>query len=186
MMTTQQIKGLAERYQRAVELVEQGRVAPVYGQDGVYCVLNGQGVAYLVNLADESCTCPDFQHRAKKLDIPCKHLIAVLLFRERQQPDPDGGGRGTTPRRRYQCDRCGHTVESDADLTDQRCWSCLVLDPTAPRGRYQPLAAEPERCEVCGSELDEDGECGTCIAYAERTYSGSLVRDADGIVTEIW
>ena len=147
MMTTQQIKGLAERYQRAVELVEQGRVAPVYGQDGVYCVINGQGVAYLVNLADESCTCPDFQHRAKRLGIPCKHLIAAQLFRERQQPDPDGG-RGTPPRRRYQCDRCGHTVESDADLIGQHCWGCLALDPAATRGRYQPLAVELERCEV--------------------------------------
>jgi hypothetical protein len=43
MMTTAQIKGLAERYERARELVAAGRVAPVYGQDGVYCVLNGEG-----------------------------------------------------------------------------------------------------------------------------------------------
>ncbi|MBX6754528.1 MAG: SWIM zinc finger family protein [Thermorudis peleae] len=91
MMTTAQIKALSERYQKAVELVEQGRVAPVYGQDGVYCVLNGEGYAYLVNLAQETCTCPDAQYRAKRLNIPCKHQIAAALFAERQQAKPASG-----------------------------------------------------------------------------------------------
>jgi hypothetical protein len=185
MMTVAQIKGLAERYERAREIVEAGRVAPVYGQDGVYCVLNGEGYAYLVNLTAETCTCPDYQYRAKKLNLPCKHLIAVALYRERQ-PDPDGG-RGRSPRRRYQCDRCGSVIESDEDRTGERCLACLAIDPTAPRGRYQPVEEdEPERCEWCGSELDEHGECGACIAEHERAYGGALVRDADGIATEIW
>jgi predicted nucleic acid-binding Zn finger protein len=184
MMTAKQAKAIAERYAKAVELVEQGKVAPVYGQDGVYCVLNGEGVAYLVDVARETCTCPDYQYRAAKLRIPCKHQLAVALYRERQ-PDPNGGGRGRSPRRRYQCDRCGSIVESDEDRTGERCLACLALDPTAPRGRYLPVDEdEPEYCELCGSEL-EDGECGVCIAAHERTYGGSLVRDADG-VTEIW
>jgi hypothetical protein len=186
MMTTAQIKGLAERYERAREIVAAGRVAPVYGQDGVYCVLNGEGYAYLVNLTAETCTCPDAQYRAAKLGIPCKHLLAVALYRE-HQPDPNGGGRGRSPRRRYQCDRCGSVVESDEDRTGERCLACLAIDPTAPRGRYQAIDEdELERCEWCGSELDEHGECGACIAEHERTYGGSLVRDADGIVTEVW
>jgi hypothetical protein len=188
MMTTAQIKGLAERYERAREIVAAGRVAPVYGQDGVYCVLNGEGYAYLVNLTAETCTCPDAQYRAAKLGIPCKHLIATALYRERQ-PDPDGGGRGRSPRRRYQCDRCGSVIEADEDRTGERCLACLAIDPTAPRGRYQPVdevdEPEPERCEWCGSELDEHGECGACIAEHERACGGSLVRDVDG-VTEIW
>jgi hypothetical protein len=183
MMTAKQIKGLAERYERAREIVEAGRVAPVYGQDGVYCVLNGEGYAYLVNLTAETCTCPDAQYRAAKLGIPCKHLIAAALVAERPQPDPDGGGRGRSPRRRYQCDRCGSVVESDEDRTGERCLVCLAVDPTAPRGRYQPVE-EPERCELCGAEL-EDGECGACIAEHERVYGGAFVRDADG-VTELW
>jgi hypothetical protein len=182
MMTAKQIKGLAERYERAREIVAAGRVAPVYGQDGVYCVLNGEGYAYLVNLTNETCTCPDYQYHAKKLAIWCKHLIAVALYRE-HQPDPNGGGRGRSPRRRYQCDRCGSVVEADEGRTGERCLACLAIDPTAPRGRYQPID-EPEYCEACGAEL-EDGECGACIAAHERTYSGALVRDADG-VTEIW
>jgi predicted nucleic acid-binding Zn finger protein len=182
MMTAKQIKGLAERYERAREIVAAGRVAPVYGQDGVYVVLNGEGVAYLVDVARETCTCPDYQYRAQRLAIPCKHQLAVALYRERPQPDPNGG-RGRSPRRRYQCDRCGSVVEADEDRTGERCLACLAIDPTAPRGRYQPID-EPERCELCGAEL-EDGECGACIAAHERTYGGALVRDADG-VTEVW
>jgi len=184
MMTAKQAKAIAERYQKAVELVEAGRVAPVHGQDSVYVVLNGEGVAYLVDVARETCTCPDYQYRAQRLGVPCKHQLAVALYRERQ-PDPDGGGRGRSPRR-YQCDRCGHTVESDEDRTGERCLVCLVVDPTAPRGRYQPVdEPAPEYCETCGNELDEHGECGACIAEHERACGGALVRDADG-VTEIW
>jgi predicted nucleic acid-binding Zn finger protein len=184
MMTAAQIKGLAERYERAREVVAAGRVAPVYGQDGVYVVLNGEGYAYLVDVARETCTCPDYQYRAQRLNVPCKHLIAVALYRER--PDPDGGGRGRSPRRRYQCDRCGSVVESDEDRTGERCLACLAIDPTAPRGRYQPVdEPERERCERCGAELDETGECGACIAAHERAYGGAFVRDADG-VTEVW
>ena len=117
MMTTQQIKALSERYQKAVELVEQGRVAPVYGQDGVYCVLNGEGYAYLVNLTQETCTCPDAQYRAKRLNVPCKHQIAAMLFAERQQqqPKPTSGkhsrksanGAEHEAAEHARCERCG-------------------------------------------------------------------------------
>lgn len=191
MVTAKQAKAIAERYQKAVELVEQGKVFPVFGYAGHYAVVNGDGQAYLVKVDRElqncTCTCPDFQYRAKKLDTPCKHVLAAQLYDERQKPDPDDGGRGTKPRRRYQCDRCGHVTESTDNLAGERCLRCLLLRPLEPRGRYQPLdEPEPERCEQCGSELDEYGECGACIAYAERTYDGALVRDADGIVTEIW
>jgi len=181
MLTTQQIKGLVERYQKAVELVEQGKVAPVYGQDGVYCVLNGEGDAYLVNLAQESCTCPDHQYRARKLGIPCKHLIAAQLVRERHQD----GGRGAKPRRRYQCDVCGAVEETDDDLTGTRCRRCLLLHPLEPRGRYQPL--DDERCAQCGAELDADGRCPACEAEAEAAYDGRFVYEsADGSVTPLW
>jgi predicted nucleic acid-binding Zn finger protein len=185
MMTAKQAKAISERYAKAVELVAAGRVAPVYGQNGVYCVINGEGCAYLVNLTAETCTCPDYQYRAKKLNIWCKHVIAVALYRERQH-DPDGGGRGRSPRR-YQCDRCGSVIESDEDRTGERCLACLAIDPTAPRGRYQPIDEdEPASCELCGNELDEHGECGACIAAHEGAYGGAFVRDADGIATEIW
>jgi hypothetical protein len=185
MMTAKQAKAIAERYAKAVELVEAGRVAPIHGQEHTYVVLNGEGVAYLVDVARETCTCPDYQYRAKPLAVPCKHQLAVALYRERPQPDPNGG-RGRSPRRRYQCDRCGSVVESDEDRTGERCLACLAVDPTAPRGRYQPVDEdELEYCEACGSELDETGECGACIAAHERVYGGAFVRDADG-VTELW
>lgn len=115
MMTTAQIKGLAERYEKAVELVEQGRVAPVYGQANTYAVLNGEGYAYLVNLAQETCSCPDAQYRAKRLNIPCKHQIAAALFAERQQQQPASGKHSRKPANgaeqeaaeHARCERCG-------------------------------------------------------------------------------
>ncbi len=89
MVTAQQAKAIAERYQRAVELVEQGRVYRLHGgQDGDYIVVNGNDRAYLVNVHTGSCTCPDAHYRAAKLGVPCKHLLAAAIVHERQ---PAGG-----------------------------------------------------------------------------------------------
>ena len=138
MMTTAQIKALSERYQKAVELVEQGRVAPVYGQDGVYAVLNGEGYAYLVNLANETCTCPDSQYRAKKLGIPCKHQIAAALFAERQQ-QPKPAGKRTRP-------ATGTEPEPAAQ----------------PEPAEQPVAKDTAVCARCGAPTNGSAYCVSC------------------------
>lgn len=45
-----------------------------------YVVVNGQGVAYLVDHVSGECTCPDSQLRCPKLGIVCKHAMAVELY----------------------------------------------------------------------------------------------------------
>ncbi len=90
-MTAKQAKAVAERYAKAVELVQQGRVHPLYGRDGFYVVVNGQGLAYLVNLVNGGeCDCPDSQYRASKIGV-CKHALAAMLYEEQQQAEAGGG-----------------------------------------------------------------------------------------------
>ena len=84
-MTAKQAKAVAERYQKAVELVEAGKVFPLYGEPDRYVVVNGQGVAYVVDHVSGECTCPDSQLRCPKLGIVCKHAMAVELYVERRQ-----------------------------------------------------------------------------------------------------
>ena len=142
MMTTQQIKGLAERFEKALELVEQGKVAPVYGQDGVYCVLNGEGYAYLVNLANETCSCPDAQYRAKKLGIPCKHQIAAALFAERQQQPASGK----------------HSRKSANGAEPE------------PAAQPAPAAEDAPVCQRCGTPTNGSMYCVSCareLLYGE-------------------
>uniref|UniRef100_A0A831TDC0 SWIM zinc finger family protein n=1 Tax=Thermorudis peleae TaxID=1382356 RepID=A0A831TDC0_9BACT len=85
-MTAKQAKAVAERYQKALELVEQGRVFRLYGGgEGDYVVVNGDGVAYLVNVISGECACPDAQYRCSKLGILCKHALAALIVHERAE-----------------------------------------------------------------------------------------------------
>ena len=115
MMTLKQAKAIAERYQKAVELVEAGRVYQLYGgREGDYIVTNGEGTAYLVNLISGECTCPDSQYRCAKLGIPCKHTLAAELVAERQQ----AGAGGDTPHQPDDdlpaawCQGCGAAIEA--------------------------------------------------------------------------
>ncbi|MBX6754574.1 MAG: SWIM zinc finger family protein [Thermorudis peleae] len=142
MMTTAQIKGLAERYEKAVELVEQGRVAPVYGQANTYAVLNGEGYAYLVNLAQETCSCPDAQYRAKRLNIPCKHQIAAALFAERQQQPASGK----------------HSRKSANGAEPE------------PAAQPAPAAEDTPVCQRCGTPTNGSMYCVSCareLLYGE-------------------
>lgn len=137
MMTTAQIKGLAERYEKAVELVEAGRVAPVYGQANTYAVLNGEGFAYIVNLTNETCTCPDAQYRAKKLGIPCKHAIAAALFAERQQQQPKPTS--------------GSASRKSANGTEPE-----------PAAQPAPVAEDTPVCQRCGTPTNGSMYCVSC------------------------
>jgi len=124
MVTAKQAKAIAERYQKAVALVEQGRVFPLHRRPHEYVVLNGKGEAYWVQLAggESHCDCADYRYRRDEVGC-CKHVLAVQLYLERQQAE----GRGTSPRPdaaadadeadvvnpSAACQRCGMTVETD-------------------------------------------------------------------------
>lgn len=86
-MTAKQAKAVAERYTKAVALVNEGKVYRLYGgHEGDYVVVNGEGVAYLTNVISGECTCPDSQYRCARLDILCKHALAALIVHEQAQP----------------------------------------------------------------------------------------------------
>ena len=90
MVTAQTVKGLAQRLEKAQELVDAGAVFPVAGLEGYAVVRNGDGTQmYMVQHAEgrERCTCPDFQHRQKSAGLPCKHILAAqLALGDRPQP----------------------------------------------------------------------------------------------------
>ncbi len=90
-MTAAQAKAIAERYQKAVELVNDGRAYRLYGgHEGDYIVVNGNGQAYLVNVISGECTCPDSRYRCSRLDILCKHALVALIVHERAQKGAGG------------------------------------------------------------------------------------------------
>lgn len=119
MITAAQAKAIAERYQRAVELVESGRVYPLYGRDGEYVVLNGAGLAYWVQLAGEEtyCDCPDFRYRADKVGC-CKHVLAAQLYAERHGTGEPAPQSQAEPERDDDdfpvawCQQCGVAIDS--------------------------------------------------------------------------
>ncbi|MBX6752735.1 MAG: SWIM zinc finger family protein [Thermorudis peleae] len=116
MVTAAQAKAISERYQKALEIVEAGRVHPLYGQAGRYAVVNGEGYAYLVDVVAQACSCPDAAYRAKRLDVPCKHLIAAGLVAERQRlqtPQEQAEEQATPqPAARTACRQCGLLIEA--------------------------------------------------------------------------
>lgn len=86
MITTKEIRSLAQRLAKAEALVAEGAVFPVAGLAGYAVVRNGDGNQfYLVRFdaGSESCTCPDFQQRQKAAGQPCKHILAGAMNSER-------------------------------------------------------------------------------------------------------
>jgi hypothetical protein len=136
MMTAKEARMIAERYAKAVELVEQGRVFPLHNRPNEFAVINGQGEAYWVQLAAEEthCDCEDFRYRGRKLGLACKHILAAQLYLERRAQPASGG----TPRTSVdqsettdepRCDRCGEPL-ADRDY----CLACstkMLLGPYA-------------------------------------------------------
>lgn len=86
MITTREIRSLAQRLAKAEALVAEGAVFPVAGLAGYAVVRNGDGNQfYLVRFdaGSESCTCPDFQQRQKAAGQPCKHILSSQIHAER-------------------------------------------------------------------------------------------------------
>ncbi len=94
VITARQARGLAQRLERAEAIVAAGAVRPVAGVEGFYAVEASDGSSvYLVEARDgrERCSCPDAQQRQQAAGLPCKHQLAVDLYRERaseRQPVP--------------------------------------------------------------------------------------------------
>lgn len=91
MVTAKTVKGLAERLERAEQLVAEGAVFPVAGLTGYAVVRNGDGTQmYLVRheAGHEHCTCQDFQQRQQVVGLPCKHILAAQIAAEGPAPTP--------------------------------------------------------------------------------------------------
>ena len=80
---TQEQVGKLKRLERAKEILAQGNVFPVAGAAEKFVVFSSAGnKLYLVDLAEESCTCPDFQKNQRFNGGWCKHRMAAWLLKE--------------------------------------------------------------------------------------------------------
>jgi|FaiFalFF_MnMetaG_3_1042247.scaffolds.fasta_scaffold04413_2 predicted nucleic acid-binding Zn finger protein len=79
MVKVQTIEALYRRLERARAIVAAGKILPVAGRDGYFCVLASDGKRVYLVQAGQSCTCPDFTQRSTR-SVPCKHLLAVELY----------------------------------------------------------------------------------------------------------
>ena len=83
MITHSQARGIADRLERAQQIVSADAVIPLFGTEHGYVVRNGDGTQhYLVNIEHEHehCYCPDYQQRGKPLGLPCKHILAAQIY----------------------------------------------------------------------------------------------------------
>jgi hypothetical protein len=121
MVTAKQAKAIAERYAKALALVEQGKVFPLHNRPNEYVVLNVRGEGYWVQLAgDEThCDCEDFRFRREAIGC-CKHLLAAMIFEERKakageratpQPEPEEAPEDDDLPAAW-CQQCGTTIEA--------------------------------------------------------------------------
>jgi hypothetical protein len=81
----EEVKGLAERLEKAQEIFSSGRIEAIEGMDA-YVVSNSEAKHYLVS-PDGRCSCPDYQFGAPR--SWCKHRMAVELLKE-AMPEEDG------------------------------------------------------------------------------------------------
>ncbi|MCS6869605.1 MULTISPECIES: SWIM zinc finger family protein [Thermus] len=84
MALKERMFGFLGKLERALALVEAGKVHPVVGRPQVFVVESQEGRGhYLVDLEGETCTCPAWTSGKTR---PCKHLLAVVvhLWREGQ------------------------------------------------------------------------------------------------------
>ena len=86
--TKEQI-GKLRRLERAKSLLDRKLVVPIFGEDHKFVcfsskkpVTGPEGIAYLVDLAAETCTCPDFQQNKRFNGGWCKHKMAAFLLKE--------------------------------------------------------------------------------------------------------
>jgi predicted nucleic acid-binding Zn finger protein len=66
-----------ERLTKALELLNTGKVLPIYQESMKFLVLGGEN--YLVDLETQYCPCLDRVTRG----VYCKHILAAILKRNR-------------------------------------------------------------------------------------------------------
>ena len=71
-------QAIRERTTRGLLLFNSG---PDYAhlEGDLWAVRASQGGFWHVDLAEESCSCPDYEHRAGPLGIACKHVYALAI-----------------------------------------------------------------------------------------------------------
>lgn len=91
-LTPERIAILAKRAAAAKELVDQGRVHQLVGTvaPDQYVAIHSKG-AWLIGRNAGSypwyCSCPDWQYRGEETLGHCKHVLAVLLYRDANPPE---------------------------------------------------------------------------------------------------
>jgi len=77
---------LEARTEKAATILLRGKVSPI--ATDAYQVTGTDGETYTVDHRAQTCTCPDFQHRAPEYSGArwCKHRLAVVLLRKLGRP----------------------------------------------------------------------------------------------------
>jgi len=77
---------LEARTEKAATILLRGKVSPI--AIDAYQVTGTDGESYTVDYRAQTCTCPDFQHRAPEYSGArwCKHRLAVVLLRKLGRP----------------------------------------------------------------------------------------------------
>jgi uncharacterized Zn finger protein len=90
------VPALASRAEAAAGIIAACKIAQT--DHHTFTVLGTKGETYTVNSLAESCSCPDFQHRAPLYSGAhwCKHHLAALMLRAFARPA--GVGRRRTLR----------------------------------------------------------------------------------------
>ena len=95
-------RAIKERTTRGLMAFNRGDVLRLEGN--LWAVRASEGGFYRVDLATETCTCPDFEHRAEPMDVNCKHVFAVAIAHAtRRGPRP----RRIRSGRSAKCSGCG-------------------------------------------------------------------------------
>ena len=80
---TKEQTGKLKRLERAKEILAQGKLFPITGAEEEKFIVFSQTAEgkrlYLVDRAEGTCTCPDFQKNQRFNGGWCKHRIAVML-----------------------------------------------------------------------------------------------------------
>jgi hypothetical protein len=108
---------------------------------GVYDVHTASDNVYRVDIAAETCSCPDWQAREQ----PCKHLYRVRLeLQQRTVPTPDG----QLP---------GQRVARDGDSRAPRQpLSGVATDPVGSKGRDETADESEAASTITGPHLELD------------------------------
>ena len=83
--TIKQIEALAQRFQKAHQIVQDQQVQEILGKFQRFVV-----VKYTVDTAKHTCTCPDAEYRQQGDELVqgsrsynyCKHLLAALIVEQ--------------------------------------------------------------------------------------------------------